>query len=218
MSCYFERRSTHFSLIVSCHFFTNVVYATYTHVIYAKDGIGGQTHTSNRGGRLGWTLRTVSQLCLLVLLLTPNQGETYFSYPISIQTQGATRFRYQILQQATPLLVLTIFAYFPPHTFTSRIGFRNSVYIKEKPEILVTIYQEYTSGGKEDSWLQVNRYKRTTALMTRKSKRQKHTPNCFFPPTLTPPPPQKSHFRVNDYTKTKIWNKSESKLKANKII
>lgn len=82
-----------------------------------------------------------------------------YSHPIRVRLtfliQSASRLRElhasdtKSYNKQLLFLFLTIFAYFPPHTFTSRIGFRNSVYIKEKPEILVTIYQEYTSGGKK---------------------------------------------------------------------
>lgn len=106
----------------------------------------GQTHTSNSEGKLGWTQSGVSQLSLLMLLLKTNQDETYFSYPISIQTRWAIRFGYQTVQQATLLLFLTIFAYFPLHTFTSKnLFFRNSMYSLRKRQILIKIHKECLS-------------------------------------------------------------------------
>lgn len=87
VSCFFEWRSTHFSLIVSCHFFTNVVYA-YTHVIYAKDCIVKRAQTSKTVSRAG-LCRAVGQLILMILSLIANQTKLYLFYPISVRTTRA---------------------------------------------------------------------------------------------------------------------------------
>lgn len=87
VSCFFEWRSTHFSLIVSCHFFTNVVYA-YTHVIYAKDCIVKRAQTSKTVSRAG-LCRAVGQLILTILSLIANQAKVYLFYPISVRTTRA---------------------------------------------------------------------------------------------------------------------------------
>lgn len=82
VSCFFEWRSTHFSLVVSCHFFTNVVYA-YTHVIYAKDSVLKRAQTS-KTSRQTTLYRAVSQLLLVTLSLIANKEKAYLFYPISV--------------------------------------------------------------------------------------------------------------------------------------